>query len=111
MVQWWWNNALWYAKADATTTGLACSAGQPTAIFSSSGNGKAAVYFGAPATTCRIEAATNTLVIDIPVASVGGPATGAILHEVTAYSFLYDTPGTLMNQVDATPPFTYRVGD
>ena len=111
MLQWWWNNALWYAKADATTTGLACSAGQPTPIFSSSGNGKAAVYFGAPATTCRVDTATNTLVIDIPVASVGGPATGAILHEVTAYSFLYDTPGTLMNQVDATPPFTYRVGD
>jgi hypothetical protein len=112
MVQWWWNNKLWYAKADATTTGITCSAGEPKPLaFNSGGNGKGAIYFGAPATTCHVEAATNTLVIDIPLAGVGGPANGEILHEVTAYSFLYDIPGTLMDQVDATPPFTFRVGN
>lgn len=111
MVQWWWNNKLWYAKADGTTSGLVCYAGQPNAITSSSGNGKAAIYFGGTPTTCHIEAATNTVVIDIPLAAVGSPAAGEILHEVTAYSFLYDLPGTLMDQVDATPPFTFRVGN
>jgi hypothetical protein len=111
MVQWWWNNKLWYAKADATTSGLACSAGEPKAVFSSSGNGKTAIYFGAASTTCHIEAATNTLVIDVPLALVGSPPNGEVLHEVTAYSFLYDLPGTLMDQVDATPPFTFQVGN
>jgi hypothetical protein len=111
MLQWWWNNALWYAKADASTSGMTCSAGQPQAITSTSGNGKLAIYFGAAPTTCHIDPATNTLVIDVPFASVGAPPTGSVLHEVTAYSFLYDVPGTLMDQVDATPPFTFRVGD
>ncbi len=111
MVQWWWNSRLWYAKADATTSGLLCSAGQPSAVFSSSGNGKAAVYFGAASTTCHIETTTNTIVIDIPAGSVGTPAAGSTLHEVSAYSFVYDVPGTLMDQVDAAAPFTYRVGD
>ncbi len=111
MAQWWWNNALWYAKADATTSGLVCYAGRPQTVFSSSGNGKLAIYFGGTPTTCRVDAATNTLVIDVPLALVGSPAIGETLHEVTAYSFLYDVPGALMDQVDATPPFTFRVGD
>jgi hypothetical protein len=111
MVQWWWNNKLWYAKADATTSGLTCYAGQPTAVTNTSGNGKTAIYFGGSPTTCHTEVATNTLVIDIPLAAVGGPASGEVLHEVTAYSFLFDLPGALMDQVDATPPFTFRVGN
>jgi hypothetical protein len=109
MLQWWFNNALYYAKADATPDGLACSAGTPSAIFSTSGNGKAAIYFGAPSAPCHIEAATNTIVIDVSRASVGSPATGSVLYEVSAYSFVWDLPGTLMNQVDATSPFIHTV--
>ena len=110
MVQWWWNNKLWYAKADATTSGLACSAGQPAPLaFGSGGNGKGAIYFGAASTTCHVDTATGTLVIDIPLAAVGSPGSGAVFHEVTAYSFLYALPGTLMDQVDATPPFTFKI--
>jgi len=109
MLQWWFNNALYYAKADATPTGLACTAGTPQPIFSSSGNGKAAIYFGAPAATCQIDAATSTIVIDVGRASVGSPKAGDVLFEATAYSFFYDLPGTLMNQVDATPPFIHTV--
>jgi hypothetical protein len=111
MLQWWWHNALWYAKADATTSGMTCSAGQPQAVTSTSGNGKLAIYFGAAPTTCHIDSSTNTLVIDVPLSLVGSPPLGSVLHEVTAYSFLYDVPGTLMDQVDATPPFTFSVGD
>lgn len=111
MLQWWFGDKLYYAKADATPSGLSCSAGQPTAITSTSGNGKAAIYFGAATTTCHIDTATSSLVIDIPLSLVGTPPAGSILHEVTAYSFLYDVPGTLMDQVDATSPFTFKVGD
>lgn len=112
MLQWWWNNKLWYAKADATATGLVCYAGEPKAVFGpTSGNGKLAIYFGGTPATCRIDAASNSLVIDVPAAAVGSPAAGQTFHEVTAYSFLFDTPGTLMNQVDATNPFTYTMGN
>jgi len=38
------------------------------------------------------------------------PANGTTVYEVTAYAFLWDVPGTLMNQVDATAPFTYTIG-
>ncbi|HEV8316138.1 MAG TPA: hypothetical protein VGQ10_01935, partial [Vicinamibacterales bacterium] len=109
MLQWWFNNALYYAKADATPGGLACSAGTPSAIFSTSGNGKAAIYFGAPTAPCHIDTATSTIVIDVTRASVGNPGTGAVLYEVSGYSFVWDVPGTLMNQVDATAPFVHTV--
>jgi hypothetical protein len=111
MVQWWWNDALWYAKADATLSGLSCSAGEPLPLaFGSGGNAKGAIYFGAAPTTCHVDAVSNTIVIDIPLSLVGSPPPNGTLHEVTAYSFLYDVPGTLMDQVDATPPFTFKIG-
>src|SRR5206468_6029532 len=77
MVQWWWNNALWYAKADATPSGLSCTAGEPLPLaFNSGGNAKGAIYFGAAPTTCHVDAGSNTLVIDIPLSLVGTPAPG-----------------------------------
>jgi hypothetical protein len=111
MIQWWFGNALYYAKADETTSGVVCSAGAPASVFSSSGNGKAAFYFGAPNAPCRIDLATNTIVIDVPQSSVGEPGPGATLHEATGYSFRYDVPDAFMDQVDATAPFSYVVGD
>ena len=75
MVQWWWNNALWYAKADATPSGLSCTAGEPLPLaFNSGGNAKGAIYFGAAPTTCHVDAGSNTLVIDIPLTLVGKSA-------------------------------------
>lgn len=112
MLQWWWNNKLWYAKADSSPAGPVCYAGEPKPLaFGSGGNGKGAIYFDGTPTTCHIEGATNTIVIDIPLSVVGTPGVGQTLHEVTAYSFVYDVPGTLMDQVDATNPFTFRVGN
>jgi len=110
MLQWWSSGHLYYAKADATTSGLACYGGSPAAVTNSSGNGKAAIYFGGTPTTCAVDAAANTITMDVPLPAVGAPANGTTLYEVTAYSFLWDVPGTLMNQVDATAPFTYTIG-
>jgi hypothetical protein len=110
MLQWWSNAHLYYVKADATPSGLVCYGGEPAAVTNTSGNGKAAIYFGGTPTTCATDATANTITIDVPSGAVGMPATGTPLYEVTAYAFLWDLPGALMNQVDATAPFGFTVG-
>ena len=54
--------------------------------------------------------ATGTIVIDVPLADIGLPATGTVLFSVTGLSFEETAGDPLLQDVDATRAFDFVVG-
>jgi hypothetical protein len=76
MVQWWFDRALYFAKAEVGPNGLYCSEGTPVSVRNHALLGKSASYeFGTP-TACRFDAKRSSIVIDVNPDGVGGPKHG-----------------------------------